>query len=110
MVYCQKCGKQNEAGAQFCNKCGTSLTGVPMRHRRSDDEQCDQECAGRGRSAPIFWGLIIVLIGIAILFEVVLEKIPGFEWAGRFEWWWLIAVVIALALIVAGLKMATRPR
>lgn len=33
MVYCYKCGFQNEASSNFCNKCGRTLTGD---HRLED--------------------------------------------------------------------------
>ena len=28
MVYCAKCGTKNEEDAEFCKKCGASLTGA----------------------------------------------------------------------------------
>jgi len=28
MVYCAKCGTKNEEDAEFCKKCGASLTGI----------------------------------------------------------------------------------
>ena len=107
MVYCQRCGKQNEDGAQFCNKCGASLTGPPRDYGKRAEDKCDEECAASGRSAPAFWGIIILLVGLLILIEVI-KNIEGLnlpDWFYNTNWWWIIGLVIALAVIMAGVKM-----
>jgi uncharacterized protein (TIGR03382 family) len=111
MVYCQRCGKQNEDGAQFCNKCGASLTGFPREYRKSKrDEECEEDCAAQGKSAPAFWGVIVLLVGVLILIEI-LRNIPGLDlpqWFYDFNFWWVIGLVIALAIIIAGFRMLAR--
>ena len=109
MVYCSKCGKKNEDDADFCNKCGASLTSTTKIRAKNDP--CEEECAvgKQSKNAPVFWGVIVILIGIWFLFEVVIENTslknslpPELV---NFEWWWLIGVVIVIALIATGLKM-----
>ena len=112
MVYCAKCGKKNEDDAEFCAKCGASLTGAKKDHEKDWDKKCEEECAGGKRGAPVFWGVIVILIGLWILFEFVLKNIGVFEdlpsWIQNFEFWWLIALVIAVAIILSGIRIITR--
>ncbi len=111
MVYCQKCGNQNEDGAQFCNKCGASLVGPPREYRKTKrDEECEEDCSAQGKSSPAFWGVIVLLVGVLILIEV-LRNIPGLDlpqWFYDFNFWWVIGLVIALAIIIAGFRMLAR--
>jgi uncharacterized membrane protein YvbJ len=109
MVYCSKCGKKNEDDAKFCAKCGASLTGEDLGKKR--DDQCDEACAvgKHSRGAPIFWGVIVILIGIWFLFEVVIKNTdlqnslpPEIV---NFEWWWLIGLIIVVAIIMTGVRM-----
>ncbi|UCB61390.1 MAG: zinc-ribbon domain-containing protein [Candidatus Bathyarchaeota archaeon] len=100
MVYCAKCGTKNEEEASVCAKCGQPLHVSTRRKRRSDDcfgpkaDKKDDECFGLphgGAIAGIVFGIIIVLLGLAIL--------TGFDiWAYIGP---LIIVVVGI-LIVAG--------
>lgn len=115
MVYCQKCGTKNDDDAKFCKNCSSSLIGAPIPGTKRDyekewEDKCDEECAARGRSAPAFWGIIVLLIGMLILIEV-LRNIEGLDlpqWFYDFNFWWIIGLVIALAIIFAGIKMLMR--
>ncbi|UCG71241.1 MAG: zinc ribbon domain-containing protein [Thermoplasmata archaeon] len=112
IVYCQRCGKQNEDGAQFCNKCGASLVGPRVDYKKRREEECDEECAASGRSAPAFWGILVLLVGLLILIEVIKnifeDDLP--EWFMGLNLWWLIGLVIALAIILAGIRMFQKSR
>jgi len=109
MVYCSKCGKKNEDDAEFCNKCGASLTGKTKIRTR--DDACEEECAfgKQSKNAPVFWGVIVILIGIWFLFEVVIKNTTLTDSLPpeivEFEWWWLIGVIIVVAIISTGVKM-----
>jgi ribosomal protein L40E len=64
MKYCKKCGEQLSDEAEFCSKCGASIT---LRPRRS--ESSEPSCFGWERAGKPF-GIIAVgifLIGLAIL-------------------------------------------
>jgi tetrahydromethanopterin S-methyltransferase subunit E len=110
MVYCSKCGTKNEDDAEFCSKCGDSLTGVSKK----EEDQCDEACAVGKRSpiAPIFWGIIVILIGFWIIFGLIIPEtefannLPS--WFLNFEWWWLIGLAIAIAIIVTGFRILTK--
>ena len=112
MTYCAKCGKKNEDDAEFCSKCGASLTGTRKDYEKEWDKHCEEECAGGKHGAPIFWGIVIILIGLVIIFEVVLKNIeglpPAFSWIYTFEFWWIFALLIAIAIIITGLRIMTR--
>ena len=113
MVYCAKCGKKNEDDAEYCGKCGASLTGVETKSKKKED-RCEEECAVGERSptAKFFWGALILIVGLAILFNVVIQNttikddLPS--WLVNFDFWWIILLLIAIAFIVTGLRIVTR--
>ncbi len=111
MVYCPKCGTKNEEDATFCKSCGVSLTGS-KEHDRHRDQRCEDECAGGGRGWAVFWGVIIVLIGLVILFEVVIKDMAKtyswLAWANTVQWNWIFAFVIAIFIIVFGLRVLSK--
>jgi uncharacterized membrane protein YvbJ len=115
MVYCAKCGTKNEDDATFCKSCGGSLTGSEQKHDRHQDQRCEEECAGGkgGRGWAMFWGVIIVLIGLAILFEVVLKDMAKsyptqLSWVNSVQWNWIFAFVIAIFIIIFGLRVLSK--
>jgi len=114
MVYCSKCGHKNNEKAEFCSSCGTSLKGSTKYYSKQKDDFCDEECAvgKQSKSAPIFWGVIVILIGIWFLFEVVIENTQLKDSLPpellTFDWWWLIGIVIVIAIIATGIKIILR--
>ena len=74
MVYCPKCGANNEVEAKFCVKCGASLFPERGRERRRDGcfgerRQREEECFGiphGGTVAGIILGIFIIIIGLGI--------------------------------------------
>jgi hypothetical protein len=116
MVYCPRCGTKNEDDAVFCKNCGASLRGTaaPEEYRRQRDKQCEEDCGGGSgnRIWRVFWGVIIILIGLAIFFEVVLKEwaktYPGLSWVNSVEWGWIFGGVVALLIILLGIRILTR--
>lgn len=113
MTYCQKCGFKNDEDAKFCKKCGVSLIGVPAQVGWKPEDRCQEEqpCTGTKRSDAIFWGIIIVLVGVWLIFEFVIKKLQGMPtWIYTFEFWWIFALIIGVAIIIGGLRMISRGR
>jgi uncharacterized membrane protein YvbJ len=114
MVYCAKCGTKNEDDATFCKSCGASLTGLRPEHDRQRDQRCEEECAGgkSSRGWAVFWGVIIILIGLAILFEVVVKDMAKtyswLSWVNTVQWNWIFAAVIAIFIIIFGLRIISK--
>jgi uncharacterized membrane protein YvbJ len=112
LVYCKKCGKKNEDESEYCSKCGTSLTDKKIYTEKEFDKRCEEECAGGKHGAPIFWGILVILIGLWIIFEFVLKNIEGlpteFSWIYDFEFFWVFALLIAIAIIITGFRIITR--
>ncbi|KYK23562.1 hypothetical protein AYK25_06670 [Thermoplasmatales archaeon SM1-50] len=112
MVYCAKCGKENDEDATFCKNCGASLKGYDYRKDR--EQRCEDECAGgkNNKGWAIFWGVIIVLIGLAILFELVLKQMADtyswLSWVNTVQWNWIFAAVISIFIIIFGLRVISR--
>lgn len=98
MVYCPKCGTQNDDAAEFCVKCGASLQTGTVYSRRRERRKAEQECFGLphgGAIAGIVFGVIILIWGITTLLQqsgIIAET---------FEFWYIIIMIIGI-LIVAG--------
>ena len=107
MPYCSKCGQRNPDDARFCNKCGSSLGGPHREHRRKHDDQCEENCAGGKRGASVFWAIIVILVGFFILIEVLKNTVGAPDWLEDLEFWWIIGVVIGIAIIITGIKILT---
>ena len=109
MTYCSKCGTKNEDDAEFCKKCGLTLKGTTKGQHK--DDKCEEECVVGKRNpiAPIFWGIVVILLGLWILFEVVLINTSIYNelppWLQNFEFWWLIGLIVAVAVIMTGIRI-----
>jgi hypothetical protein len=81
-----------------------------MDYSKAAEDKCEEDCVASGRSAPAFWGVIILLIGLLILVEaiksIVGDDLP--QWFRDISLWWVIGLVIAIGIIVAGVRMVTR--
>ena len=111
MTYCSKCGKKNPEDAKFCNQCQTPLMGTRVDHGKRMEKECEDDCGGSSRGSSIFWGVIVILIGLFILIEFVLPEITTLpSWLSDFEWWWLIGLLIALFIISAGIRIIIKKR
>ncbi|MBM4240328.1 MAG: zinc-ribbon domain-containing protein [Euryarchaeota archaeon] len=109
MVYCQKCGMQNEEDAEFCSKCGATLKPDRRRRRHRGDacfgqpeERSRDECFGiphGGLIVGMIFGAFLIAIGLSTVFGINLGR-----WIGPF-----IIVVVGL-LIIVGAILAFRRR
>ena len=108
MAYCPKCGFQNADDATFCNKCGAPLKG-PMPPMAGGRDRCEDECAGGRRGSSIFWGILVVLIGLGVLvwaLEQTSVVLP--DWVRDLNIGFLAGLLIAIALIVTGITIIIR--
>jgi len=108
MSYCQKCGIKNEDDAEYCKKCGASLAGLKKSQEKEWDKKCEDECAGGSRGWAIFWGVIIILVGLFIIFEMVFKNMLKLEIMNQIEFGWIIAAVIGLFIIILGVRILSR--
>ena len=108
LVYCTKCGTKNEDDVAVCAKCGQPLKAQAERKRRSGDcfgpkeREKEDECFGLpygGAIAGIVFGIIVVLIGLAILL--------GFN---IWNYLWPLILLVVGILIVAGAIYGMRRR
>jgi uncharacterized membrane protein YvbJ len=106
MTYCSKCGTKNDDDAEFCKKCGSQLKGK-IRHRDNDD---DCVC-GNNKQNPfvsVFWGLVVIIFGLWILFSFVLPKEYVPPLFNEISFWGFIVLIFALAIILTGLRILTK--
>ena len=98
MVYCPKCGTQNDNAADFCAKCGASLQTGTVSSRRRERIRAEQECFGLphgGAIAGILLGVIILIWGFSVLLQqmgIIAETL---------HFWYIIIIAVGI-LIVAG--------
>ncbi len=102
LVYCARCGKQNEDVAEFCVDCGAALYPERGRPRRTPQERRrDDGCFGLPHGGAIF-GLFI---GVLIIFAG-LQQLYGWRVdVGPFA-----AVVLGLLIIAGALYGLMRRR
>ena len=102
MTYCAKCGNKNDDKAEYCSKCGASLMKTEI-----EKDQCDEACvAGKGSPlASLFWGIVVILFGLWILIAFVIPKENLPTWLQEFQFWWLIGLIIAIAIIITGFRL-----
>ena len=113
MVYCQKCGTKNDDDAEFCKKCATSLKDTKKTREKEFEKKCEDECEGgpSGRGWSVFWGIIIVLAGLWIIFEFVIKKLNKSElpsnlhWLPDFPFGYIFAIFIGIIVIIFGLRI-----
>jgi uncharacterized membrane protein YvbJ len=109
MVYCPKCGTQNPDGSRYCANCGAPLMGERWDKDKEIDKKCEETCSGRGPAGKVLWAIIIILIGFWLVFEFGLKNIEGLpDWVYNFSFWWIIPVVVGLAVIIWGVSILVK--
>jgi len=110
MTYCQKCGTKNEDDAEFCKKCGATLDISKKGREKEWDRRCEDECAGGkgGRGWTIFWGVIIILVGLFIILEIVLRNMLKIQIIEAEVYGWIFAAVIGIFIIILGVRILSR--
>ena len=97
---------RNPDDALYCNNCGASLANGPEEMPiRSGRTAVVRNVLGAADAGAIFWGIIVVLIGLWIIFEFGIRNISGLpSWVYDISWGWIFGVVIGLAVLVVGLR------
>ena len=107
MVYCPKCGTQNDDTAEFCTKCGASLQTKTDSYRRRERRKAEQECFGLphgGAIAGIVLGAIVLLWGISMLLQqtgIITTSI---------NFWYIIIIVVGVLIVAGALYKMTHSR
>lgn len=102
MVYCSKCGKQNEEGAEFCVDCGAALYAEVSEKKQDERERRrENECFGLPRGGAVFGlfiGVIIIVLGLQQVFGFNIDLGP------------LVIIVVGLLFIAGAIYGLVRRR
>jgi uncharacterized membrane protein YvbJ len=99
LVYCTKCGTENDDDALECKNCGAPLKPPAYRHRRNDWDMEDVCFGGRSRTMwPMLIGVFLILLGASTLLDKV------FWWASFDTLWPLFIVAVGLLILYNAMK------
>jgi ribosomal protein L40E len=112
LVYCTKCGAQNEDTAVVCVKCGASLQTRPVESQRYEkyekhEKRREDECFGLPHGGAIAG---IVIGGLILLWGIVTLALQQGWITSTPDLGWLVLIIFGV-LIVAGAiyRMSRRP-
>jgi hypothetical protein len=98
LVYCSKCGTNNEEDTKYCINCGASLDpSAPREIRREKRDECFGLPHG-GAIAGIIFGIIIILWGLREFFDWRVDFGPFF------------VIIIGLLIVAGAIYGITRRR
>jgi uncharacterized membrane protein YvbJ len=99
LVYCSKCGTENEENALECKNCGASMKPPAYRHRRNDWDMENDCFGGRSRTAwPMLIGVFLIILGASTLLDDV------FWWASFDTLWPLFIIAIGVLIVTNAMK------
>ena len=111
MVYCSKCGTQNDDKNTYCSNCGAPLYTVGQQYPGSEREhyrRVEGECFGLPNGAMIagiVFGVIILLLGVGVFLQITY----GGNFFGTF-FWPIILIVFGILIIAGALSRQSRRR
>jgi uncharacterized membrane protein YvbJ len=109
MVYCTKCGKKNEDEAEYCSKCGAPLASAGKGQDKDWDKRCEEDCTSGRHGWAFFWGIVLILVGLWIIFEFLVKKLPNMpSWFSEFPFWGIFVALIGIMVIIWGLRVISR--
>ncbi|MCW4012475.1 MAG: zinc-ribbon domain-containing protein [Candidatus Bathyarchaeota archaeon] len=93
MVYCTKCGTENDEDAQECKNCGAALKPSNYSYRRSDWDMDRDWFRGRRYNWSVLFGLFLIIMGASSLLEDIF-------WWMSFDFLWPVFIMAIGVLIV----------
>jgi hypothetical protein len=73
------------------------------------DKECEDECQKGGKQNSWFWGLIVILVGLFIIFEAGVKNIKGMpDWVNDIQIWWIIPLLVGIMIISFGVRVLAR--
>ncbi len=114
MVYCTKCGAQNEDTAVVCVKCGANLQTRPVERQRYEKyEKSEKHEKGRGDECfglPHGSAIAGIVIGGLILLWGIITLALQQRWITSMpDLGWLVLIIFGVLIIAGALyKMSRR--
>ena len=105
MVYCPKCGTQNEDTAEYCVKCGANLQTGTNASRRYERGKMERECFG----LPHGGAIVGLAIGVIVLLWGIFTLARQMGWIPQTpELWFIVIIIFGVLLIVGAVYGMTR--
>jgi hypothetical protein len=81
---------------------------VRFQKRQDNDDDCVCSVSKQNPLAPVFWGIVVILVGLWIIIYFIIphEYLPGNM--QDFSFWGLILLIFAIAIILTGLRIITK--
>ena len=101
MVYCTKCGKQNEENVMFCSDCGFAVHPDNKKRWNVKEKRKTAECFGLPNGGTILGlliGIIIVIVGLQQVFGSQIDIGP------------YVTIIVGLLFAVGAIYGLTRRR
>jgi ribosomal protein L40E len=92
LVYCWRCGEENDDEAVHCKKCGALIAALPLK---SEEARFTEKSPLIG----IFFGLLMILAGLIWLLE---PYVPWLTWSNL---WPILVILLGLYIILKALGM-----
>lgn len=104
MVYCPKCGTQNEDKAEYCVKCGATLQTGTYASRLSERRRAEKECFG----LPHGGAIVGLAIGVIVLLWGILTLAHNMNWIPSADFGFIALIVFGVLLIAGAVYGITR--
>lgn len=98
MVYCPKCGTQNEDTAEYCVKCGANLQTGTSASRAAERRRAGKECFG----LPHGGAIVGLAIGVIILIWGIFQLANAMHWISATSDLGFIVLIVFGVLLIAG--------
>ena len=106
LVYCTKCGFNNDDKSGMCTQCGSALNKVRRMKTYGRDgcfePKVEDDCFGLpygGAIAGVIFGIIILIVGLTL-----------FLGQSVWSWLWPFLIIVFGCLIIAGVLYRMRRR
>ncbi len=95
LVYCAKCGTQNEDDVAYCISCGVNLNVKRRERPQNYDNMCFGKREGNNQVGWIIFGLIVIIVGISLILDQTFDI--------QVEVWPFVVLIIGALIVISAI-------